>query len=74
MSSVTFFGETPKITRGSTNSNIPISKGIPAVTLGRGGRSGNAHALNEWWLDIKGDMSIQSALLTLIAEAGIVKP
>ena len=74
MASVTFFGETPKITRGSTNSNIPISKGIPAVTLGRGGRSGNAHALNEWWLNIKGDMSIQSALLTLIAEAGIVKP
>lgn len=74
MAAITFFGETPRITRGSTNSNIPISKGIPAVTLGRGGRSGNAHALNEWWLDIKGDMSIQSALLTLIAEAGIVKP
>lgn len=68
-----FFGETPQITRGSTNSNIPISKGIPAVTIGRGGKSGNAHALNEWWYDSEGYKAIQAALLTLVAEAGLAK-
>ncbi|AFK02227.1 peptidase M20 [Emticicia oligotrophica DSM 17448] len=68
-----FFGETPQITRGSTNSNIPISKGIPAVTIGRGGKSGNAHALNEWWYDFEGYKAIQAALLTLVAEAGMAK-
>lgn len=72
MAAATFFGETPKLGRGSTNSNTPISKGIPAVTLGRGGKGGNAHALNEWWYDDKGYRATQLALLTLIAEAGIV--
>jgi tripeptide aminopeptidase len=74
MASVAYFGETPKITRGSTNSNIPISKGVPAVTIGRGGRGGEAHSLKEWWLDVDSYKSIQSALLTLVAEAGLVKP
>ncbi|WP_394991592.1 M20/M25/M40 family metallo-hydrolase [Emticicia sp.] len=74
MAAVASFGVSPKISRGSTNSNIPISKGIPAVTIGRGGKSGNAHALNEWWYDDEGYKAIQLALLTLIAEAGMVNP
>ena len=68
-----FFGETPRLTRGSTNSNIPIAKGIPAVTIGRGGKSGGAHSLSEWWYDDDGYKAIQLALLTLVAEAGIGK-
>jgi len=74
MAAITFMGETPKLGRGSTNSNTPIAKGIPAVTLGRGGESGNAHALNEWWYDAEGYKSIQAALLTLVSEAGVVNP
>lgn len=27
----------------STDSNIPISRGLPAVTIGRGGAGGGAH-------------------------------
>jgi tripeptide aminopeptidase len=74
MAAVTQVGGTPDIGRGSTNSNIPIAKGIPAVTLGRGGRSANAHALNEWWYDDEGYKAIQCVLLTLVAEAGLVNP
>ena len=74
MAAVTYFGETPKTGRGSTNSNIPISKGIPSLTLGRGGKGGNGHALNEWWYDDQGYKAIQLALLTLVAEAGMVNP
>jgi tripeptide aminopeptidase len=73
LAAVTVFGVTPRVGRGSTNSNMPISKGIPAVTIGRGGKSGNAHALNEWYLDFEGYKSIQAALLTLVSEAGLVK-
>jgi hypothetical protein len=73
MAAATYFGETPNITRGSTNSNIPISKGIPSVTLGRGGKRGNAHSLAEWWYDYEGYKAIQLALLTLVAEAGMAK-
>ncbi len=73
MAVASFFGESPRLTRGSTNSNIPISKGIPAVTIGRGGKGGGAHSLNEWWLDKDGYKAIQLSLLTLIAEAGLSK-
>jgi di/tripeptidase len=73
MAAVKYFGEEPRITRGSTNSNIPISKGIPAVTIGRGGKGGNAHSLQEWWLDVDSHRAIQLALLTVLAEAGAAK-
>ncbi|WP_428665977.1 M20/M25/M40 family metallo-hydrolase [Runella sp.] len=74
MAAATYFGESPRTGRGSTNSNIPISKGIPAVTIGRGGKGGNAHALNEWWYDEEGYKAVQMALLTLVSEAGMVNP
>jgi acetylornithine deacetylase/succinyl-diaminopimelate desuccinylase-like protein len=70
---IAFVGGTPKLGVGSTNSNIPISKGIPAVTMGSGGKGGNAHALQEWWIDDKGYLAIQRTLLVLLAEAGISK-
>jgi tripeptide aminopeptidase len=73
MASVKYFGEEPRVTRGSTNANIPIAKGIPAVTIGRGGKSGNAHSLKEWWLDVDGYKAIQFALLTVVAEAEMAK-
>ena len=66
-----FFGKRPSLTRGSTNSNIPISLGIPAVTIGRGGTSANAHALDEWWYNAEGHKAIQMGLMLLIAEAGL---
>jgi len=63
----------PQLGVGSTNSNIPISKGAPAVTIGSGGAGGDAHALTEWWMNDKGHIAIQQALLVLLAEAGLAK-
>ena len=54
------FGVKPSATRGSTNANIPISLGIPAVTIGRGGRGGWAHSLNEWWANKDGYRKISN--------------
>lgn len=73
MASSAFLGEAPRLGIGSTNSNIPISKGVPAVTIGRGGVGGGAHALTEWWINDKGHLAIQNALLILVSEAGLVK-
>ena len=47
-------GVEPRLTIGSTNSNIPISLGVPAVTIGRGGDGGKAHSLDEWWINKDG--------------------
>ncbi len=69
-----YFKAEPVLTRSSTDSNIPISLGIPAVTIGRGGQGGGAHSLGEWWMnDASGPESIKLALLILLAEAGIEK-
>ena len=70
MASTAFFGKRPLLNRGSTNSNIPISLGIPAVTIGRGGKGAKAHSLDEWWIDAEGYKATQLALLILVAESG----
>jgi len=64
-------GVEPSLEISSTDANLPISKGIPAVTMSRGGMSGRAHALDEWWQDDKGYVSVQIGILTLLAEAGL---
>jgi len=71
MAASAFLGKRPGLTRGSTNSNIPISMGIPAVTIGRGGRGANAHALNEWWLSGDSYKATQFGLLLLVTECGL---
>lgn len=66
-----YLGAEPGLNISSTNSNIPISKNIPAITIGKGGQSGGAHSLNEWYLNEKGYLGIQFALLLLVSEAGL---
>lgn len=68
-----YLGAVPMLGMSSTNSNTPLSMGIPSVTIGGGGMGGNAHALDEWWLNDKGHLAIQNALLLLLAEAGLSK-
>ena len=65
-------GKRPQLTRGSTNSNVPISLGIPAVTIGRGGIGAYGHSLDEWWLNKEGYKAIHLAFLLLATEAGLV--
>ncbi len=66
-------GIEPRLRLSSTDANLPISLGIPAVTLSRGGISGNAHAPDEWWENVDGHVGIQIGLLTLLAEAGLAE-
>jgi len=71
MAAITYLGGTPKLGVGSTDSNIPFAKGIPAMTIGQGGSAGNAHALDEWFVNNKGYLGIQQSLLILLSEAGL---
>ena len=70
IASIESLGRSPSIGSGSTNANTPIALGIPAVTIGRGGRGGNAHALDEWWLPVDPHLAVQNALLITLAEGG----
>jgi len=64
-----FFGADGRLSRSSTNSNIPIALGVPAVTIGRGGEGGENHSPTEWWINRDGHLAIQRALLLVVAEA-----
>jgi acetylornithine deacetylase/succinyl-diaminopimelate desuccinylase-like protein len=64
-------GATPRLERSSTDSNIPISLGIPAVTLGAGGYSGSTHTLDEWYDPRDRHVGLTRALLLMLALVGI---
>jgi len=65
------FGLVPSLGRSSTDSNIPISLGVPAITIGGGGAGGAGHAPGEWFINQNGPRGIQRALLILVAQAGL---
>lgn len=54
---------------GSTDSNIPMSLGIPAITVDGGGRGTGSHALDEMFDSTNSWMGSQRALLLAIALA-----
>lgn len=67
-------GGQPSLRISSTDSNIPISLAVPAVTIGRGGDGGGGHSPGEWWRNEQGDLAIKNALLLLVSEAGLARP
>jgi len=69
---IAHFGFEPRPGRSSTDSNIPIARGIPAVTLGGGGVGYGAHSLQEWWLDRDSETAIKRTMLIVLAHAGMV--
>lgn len=68
------FGAIGYLERSSTDSNVPIAMGIPAVTIGRGGDSYNGHAPDEFWVNRDAYLAVQRALLLVVAEAGFAGP
>jgi acetylornithine deacetylase/succinyl-diaminopimelate desuccinylase-like protein len=54
----------------STDANIPLSMGVPAVSIGGGGEGGGIHTHAEWY-DARGrDLGLRRILLLLLAVAG----
>jgi acetylornithine deacetylase/succinyl-diaminopimelate desuccinylase-like protein len=64
-------GVDPRLDCSSTDSNIPISLGIPAITLGVGGASGNCHSLTEWYEPHGRELGIKRLLLLTASLAGL---
>ncbi|MGH9755008.1 MAG: M20/M25/M40 family metallo-hydrolase [Blastocatellia bacterium] len=64
-------GVTPILNRASTDSNIPISLGIPAITIGAGGVSGDSHRLSEWYDPVGQEIGYKRALLLAVRMSGL---
>ena len=62
-------GHEPEPSVSSTDANVPLALGIPAIAIGGGGRSGNAHTMHEWFEDTDGAAGALRALSLLAAIA-----
>ena len=65
-------GGTPVLECASTDSNVPIALGIPAITLGAGGASGNQHTIDEWYDPHDRHLGLKRALLVMLGMAKVV--
>lgn len=78
MASLKALGLKAKLTEaGSTDANVPISLGIPALAVGRGGKSGDSHSLNEWFDPTDaflGPQKVFLMILGLVGVKGLTKP
>ncbi len=66
-------GFTPQHAFSSTDANIPMSLGIPAIKIGSGGSGGRAHSLEEW-IDVEPRESLRgmsASLAAILAVAGM---
>lgn len=62
-------GRDPELVTASTDANVPISLGVPAVTIGAGGRGGGIHTTGEWFENVGGTLGVARALTMVVAAA-----
>jgi len=62
----------PELAAASTDANVPIAMGIPAIAIGAGGRGGDAHTPGEWYDNIDGPLGIARALTILATAAELL--
>jgi acetylornithine deacetylase/succinyl-diaminopimelate desuccinylase-like protein len=65
-------GRDAELASASTDANVPIALGIPAIALGAGGKAGDAHLATEWYENVEGALGITRALLVTAAMAEVV--
>jgi tripeptide aminopeptidase len=66
-----FLGNRSRTERSSTDANLPLSLGIPAVALGGGGSGGGAHSPDEWYDPAGRELGLKRLLLIALALAGL---
>ena len=70
MHATSIIGRMPELATASTDANVPISLGIPAIAIGAGGRGGGIHTSAEWYDNTDGALGISRALCLLVAATG----
>jgi tripeptide aminopeptidase len=53
----------------STDANVPLSMGLPAISIGAGGQGGGAHTTQEWYHPDQRELGLRRILLLLAALA-----
>ena len=66
-----YLGNRSRLERSSTDANVPLSLGIPAIAVGGGGHGGGSHSVTEWYDPTDRELGVKRILLTLLAVAGV---
>ncbi|MGH9709249.1 MAG: M20/M25/M40 family metallo-hydrolase, partial [Candidatus Acidiferrales bacterium] len=65
-----YLGNRSRLERSSTDANLPLSQGVPAIAIGAGGQGGGSHSLDEWYDPAGRELGLKRAMLTVLAVAG----
>jgi acetylornithine deacetylase/succinyl-diaminopimelate desuccinylase-like protein len=63
-------GFEPGLTASSTDANVAMAAGIPAIAIGAGGEAGGTHTTAEWYDNIGGAAGLERALMVVLGAAG----
>jgi acetylornithine deacetylase/succinyl-diaminopimelate desuccinylase-like protein len=74
MAATQALGRDHELACASTDANIPIALGVPAIALGAGGRAGDAHLPTEWYENTDGPLGLVRAMLVTLAMTGVDAP
>jgi len=55
-----------ELATSSTDANVPMALGVPAITMGAGGEARGAHTVGEWYRNTLGPEGIVRALLAVL--------
>jgi acetylornithine deacetylase/succinyl-diaminopimelate desuccinylase-like protein len=64
-----YLGNSTRQERSSTDANLPLSLGIPAIAIGGGGQGGGSHSLDEWYDPTDRITGLKRILLTTLVIA-----
>ena len=60
-----YLGNQSREERSSTDANIPLSLGLPAISIGAGGQGAGAHTASEWFQPEGRELALRRILLLL---------
>ncbi|WP_310569896.1 M20/M25/M40 family metallo-hydrolase [Gemmatimonas sp.] len=60
-------GLEPQSASGSTDANVPLARGIPAIAIGAGGSGSAAHTASEWYDDTDSNVGLERAIRLIVA-------
>ena len=63
--------ELQQLSTSSTDSNVPMALGIPAITIAGGGSGGGAPSPGEWFIPLDSHLGPQTALLIALSLVGV---
>jgi tripeptide aminopeptidase len=64
-------GLMPQLASSSTDANVAMAAGIPAIAIGCGGDAGGMHTVGEWYDNSGGPAGLERALIVVLGAAGL---